>query len=88
MPYNFTTWADGFTFPPKKACYGFLFSLKNSSLSAGFEPVNHGYNDNHGNHYITENDVGHVCKLPLHKTFAYDFRGEYEMICSNTRVAI
>jgi hypothetical protein len=39
----------------RKACC-WLIGLKNPSLSAGFENVNLGSNDNHANHYATEDD--------------------------------
>jgi hypothetical protein len=39
----------------KKLRYGIL-SLKNPSFSAGFEPVNPGWNGKHDNHYTTKSD--------------------------------
>jgi hypothetical protein len=42
MPLNLTTWADGFTTLPKEVVLRIFISLKNSSLSAGFEPANLG----------------------------------------------
>ena len=38
---------DGFTSPPKEGVLRIFFALKNSTVSAGFEPVNFGTKDQH-----------------------------------------
>jgi hypothetical protein len=42
--------ADGFTFPPKEGVLRVFIALKNSSLSAKFEPAILGSNCKHANH--------------------------------------
>jgi hypothetical protein len=42
--------ADGFTFPPKEDVLRIFIALKNSSLSAEFEPAILGSNCKHANH--------------------------------------
>jgi hypothetical protein len=41
--------ADSFTFPPKEGVLPIFIALKNTSPSAGSEPVNFGYNGKHAN---------------------------------------
>jgi hypothetical protein len=48
--------AGGFTFLPKEAVQRIFIAIKNSSLSAGFEPVSLGSDIKHDNHYTTEKD--------------------------------
>ena len=38
---------DGFISPPKEGVLRIFFALKNSTVSAGFEPVNFGTKDQH-----------------------------------------
>jgi hypothetical protein len=47
---------DGFTPPPKEVALLIFISLKNPSLSAGFETANIESSGKQDNHYTTEND--------------------------------
>jgi hypothetical protein len=46
---------DSFTSLSKEVVQQISITLKNPSLSAGFEPANLGYTGKHDNHYTTEN---------------------------------
>jgi hypothetical protein len=48
--------ADGFTSRPKKVMLRIFIALKNTSLSAGFEPLYPGSNGKHDNLYTTNDD--------------------------------
>jgi hypothetical protein len=50
------TWGECLYFPSEGSDATDLFALKNSSLSAGFEPIILGPSGKHDNHYTIEND--------------------------------
>jgi hypothetical protein len=48
--------ADGFTSFPKEVVLRIFIAIKDTALSAEFEPSNLGSSGKHDSHYTTEND--------------------------------
>jgi hypothetical protein len=53
---------DGFNSPPNDVVIWIFIVLKNSLLSAAYEPANLGSNRKHDNHYTKENDWIHLAQ--------------------------